>query len=103
MDTLLKEFENYCLAPEIDSGKARSYAKAIQLLCIFWNIANINEDTVIKMKNIEANLSLPESESYRELLSFLERRGQSSYLTGRFIKSALNYFFKFWENKTLLL
>lgn len=99
MDKLLNEFETYCQTPGVDSGKARSYSKAVQYLCDFLHEKNINEEVVIKMKSIEPYLSLPDSQLYEELLSFLENRRQSSYLKKRFIKAALKYFFDFWDNK----
>ena len=38
MQQLLNQFENYCQTPGIESGKARSYAKAIEYLCDYLNI-----------------------------------------------------------------
>jgi len=99
MDKLLNEFETYCQTPGVDSGKARSYSKAVQYLCDFLHAKNIDEEVVLKMKSIEPYLSLPDSQFYEELLSFLDNRRQSSYLKKRFVKVALKYFFDFWDNK----
>lgn len=99
MDRLLNEFETYCQTPGIDSGKARSYSKAVKYLCDFLNEKNINEEVVTKMKSVESYLSLPNSQFYEELLSFLDNRRQSSYLRKGFIKAALKYFFHFWDIK----
>lgn len=99
MERILNEFEVYCQTPGIDSGKARSYAKAIQYLCNFFETSQIDQSTVTKIKNSEQYLSDPNSILYKDLLTFLKSRKQSSYLEKRFIKAALNYFFDFWDSK----
>lgn len=99
MKILLEEFESYCQTPGIDSGKARSYAKAVQYLCDFLELTHIDESAVVKMKSLEPYLSHPNCKFYEELLSFLNVRKQASYLRKGFIKAALKYFFDFWDNK----
>lgn len=99
MENMLNEFEVYCQTPGVDSGKARSYAKAIQYLCDFLETTLIDQSVVTKIRNSEQFLSDPNSALYKDLLCFLKGRNQSSYLEKRFIKAALNYFFDFWDNK----
>lgn len=70
MDKLLNEFEAYCKTPGIDSGKARSYSKAVQYLCDFLHAKNIDEEVVIKMKSIEFYLYLPDSQFYKKAVKF---------------------------------
>lgn len=95
MEKFLAQFEEYCITPGVDSGKARSYAKAIEYLCDYLKISAINEETVLNVRNIENSLNDKSSKEYQELLSFLSNRGQKSYLTKGFIKAALKYFFEF--------
>ena len=38
MQEFFKKFEDYCKTPGVDSGKARSYAKAIEYLCDYLKI-----------------------------------------------------------------
>lgn len=95
MIKFLSEFEKFCITPGKDSGKARSYAKAIAYLCDYLNITEINEKTVLLIQNMEIGISDKNSETYHDLLSFLSSRGQKSYLTKGFIKAALKYFAEF--------
>ena len=97
MNRLLIEFETYCQTPGVNSGKARSYSNSIRYLCDFLNAKNIDEEVVLKFKSIEYYLSTPDSPFYKDMLIFLNERGQSSYLRKRFIKASLNHFFDFWE------
>ena len=95
MEKFLVQFEEYCITPGVDSGKARSYAKAIEYLCDYLKISVINEETALRIRNIENSIHDKDSETYKDLLSFLSERGQKSYLTKGFIKAALKYFFEF--------
>ena len=95
MEKFLVQFEEYCITPGVDSGKARSYAKAIEYLCDYLKISVINEETALRIRNIENSIHDKDSETYKDLLSFLSNRGQKSYLTKGFIKAALKYFFEF--------
>ena len=95
LEKFLIQFEEYCITPGIDSGKARSYAKAVEYLCDYLKISVINEETTLMIRNIEHNVYDKNSKTYQELLSFLSSRGQKSYLTKGFIKAALKYFFNF--------
>ncbi len=94
---LLKSFYAYCKTPGIDSGKAQSYVNAIQYLCDFLGVHQINEQIVAKFKSLEVEISRSNNATRIKLLNFLERRRQSSYLTGGFIRAALRYFYPFWE------
>jgi hypothetical protein len=94
---LLKSFYAYCKTPGIDSGKAQSYVNAIQYLCDFLGVHQINEQIVAKFKSLEIEISRSNNATRIKLLNFLERRRQISYLTGGFIRAALRYFYPFWE------
>ncbi len=97
MKKLLEKFENYCKTPGITSGKAKSYSRAIQYLCDFLNESYIDERVLSRIKNIEKSLPDKECDVYKELLTFLENRKQSSYLVSGFIQASLPYFFDFWK------
>ena len=97
LHNLLKSFYAYCKTPGIDSGKAQSYVNAIQYLCDFLGVYQINELIVAKFKSLEIEFSRSNNATRIKLLNFLERRRQSSYLTGGFIRAALRYFYPFWE------
>lgn len=104
MYNLLKNFKFYCKTPGIDSGKAQSYVNAIQYLCDFLGVCQINEQVVAKFKNLEFSIYRSGCEVRNNLLTFLKNRRQGSYLTGGFIRAALRYFYPFWEqykNKNL--
>ena len=95
METFLARFEEYCITPGVDSGKAKSYARAIEYLCDYLKISVINEESVLRIRNIENSVNDRNSKTYQELLSFLSNRGQKSYLEKGFIKAALKCFFEF--------
>lgn len=94
---LLKSFYVYCKTPGVDSGKAQSYVNAIQYLCDFLGVHQINEQIVAKFKSLEIEIYRSNNEVRNSLLTFLKNRRQSSYLTGGFIRAALRYFYPFWE------
>ena len=99
--TFFKQFEEYCITPGVDSGKARSYSRAIQYLCDYLNILQIDEQAVTKLKGIEHAINDKHSREYQNLLVFLTGRRQKSYLEGGFIKAALTYFFAFCRELNL--
>ncbi|MEG2719346.1 MAG: hypothetical protein RSA55_07400 [Clostridia bacterium] len=72
MERILNEFEVYCQTPGIDSGKARSYAKAIQYLCNFFETSQIDQSTVTKIKNSEQYLSDPNSILYKDTVDIFK-------------------------------
>ena len=49
MKEFLIQFEEYCKTPGVDSGKARSYAKAIEYLCDYLNITDIDMQAVAQI------------------------------------------------------
>ena len=53
MQKFLADFEEFCVTPGIESGKARSYAKAIEYLCDYLNITVIDAAAIAYIKNIE--------------------------------------------------
>ena len=95
MQKLLNQFENYCQTPGIESGKARSYAKAIEYLCDYLNITTIDPKSIAYLKSIENDIKNKNSALYKNLLDFLSDRGQKSYLTKGWIRAALKHFFDF--------
>ena len=95
MKKLLADFEEYCQTPGIESGKARSYAKAIEYLCDYLNITVIDTASIAYMKSIENNVKDKNSVLYKDLLAFLSTRGQKSYLTKGWIRAGLKHFFDF--------
>ena len=99
--TFFEQFEEYCVTPGIDSGKARSYLRAIQYLCDYLNISQIDEQAVIKLRSIENAINDKNSREYQNLLAFLAGRRQKSYLEGGFIKAGLTYFFAFCKLNNL--
>jgi hypothetical protein len=95
MERLLADFEEFCQTPGIDSGKARSYAKAIAYLCEYLNITVIDAASIAYMKSIENDIKDKNSALYKNLLVFLSARGQKSYLTKGWIRAGLKHFFDF--------
>ena len=95
MKKLLADFEEFCQTPGIESGKARSYAKAIEYLCDYLNITVIDTASIAYMKSIENNVKDKNSVLYKDLLTFLSTRGQKSYLTKGWIRAGLKHFFDF--------
>lgn len=99
MQEFLKEFEEYCKTPCVDSGKARSYANAIAYLCDYLKITAIDEQSVAYLKSVENNIKDKNSALYKSLLLFLAGRGQQSYLSKGWIRAGLSHFFKFVEHR----
>ena len=95
MQKFLVDFEEYCITPGVESGKARSYAKAIEYLCDYLNITVIDAAAIAYMKTIENDVKDKNSALYKDLLVFLSGRGQKSYLTKGWIRAALKHFFDF--------
>lgn len=94
-----KQFEEYCKTPGVDSGKAHSYAKAIEYLCDYLNITKIDEQAVSRIKTLESDICDKNNTFYGTLLSFLTGRGQKSYLESGYIQAALKYLFTFFERE----
>lgn len=95
MNKFFEAFEDYCKSPGVDSGKAKSYARAIEYLCNYLKIDVIDRNAVIRIKAIEDSINDKNSALYKDLLSFLSGRRQSSYLSKGFVKAALKYFFEY--------
>ena len=95
MQKFLSRFEEYCKTPGIESGKARSYANAIAYLCDYLGISTIDDKSVSYIKSKENEIKDKDSALYKDLLVFLSRRGQKSYLTKGWIKAALSYLYDF--------
>lgn len=95
LNEFLSQFEDYCKTPGVDSGKARSYVKAIEYLCDYLKITDIDAQSVALIKSLEIDLNNKKSPLYQSLLLFLVGRGQKSYLEKGYIKASLKYFFAF--------
>ena len=70
MQNFEREFEEFCKSPNIDSGKARSYVRAIRYLCDYMGIYEMNAEAVNKIKMVEGNIRDKNSLFYKELLKF---------------------------------
>lgn len=97
MREFLFRFEDYCKTPGIESGKARSYAKAIEYLLEYLGITSIDVQSVSLIKSLENDICDKNSTIYQGLLLFLMGRGQKSYLENGYIKAALKYLFPFFK------
>ena len=93
MQNFEKDFEEFCKSPSVNSGKARSYTKAILYLCDYMEIYEMNEETVNKIKLVEDSIEDKNSTFYKGLLKFLDGRRQKSYLEKGFISAALKYLY----------
>lgn len=97
MQDFFEQFETYCKTPGVDSGKARSYAKAIEYLCDYLKISTIDDESILLIKRLEDDIYNKKSALYIEFLLFLISRGQKSYLENGYVKAALKYFFAFFK------
>ena len=79
IDRILDDFEEYC-TNEIVSGKARSYKLAIKYLCDYLKITQFYNESIAKIEYTANELKDYNSSTYKEVLSFLTKRRQSSYL-----------------------
>ena len=100
MQEFFRQFEDYCKTPGVDSGKARSYAKAIEYLCDYLKITTIDSESVALIKSLENEIYDKHSSLYNGLLLFLIGRGQRSYLENGYVKASLKYFFEFFKYTT---
>ena len=97
MQEFFLQFQDYCKTPGVDSGKARSYAKAIEYLCDYLKITAIDIQSVSQIKSLENDICNKNSNLYKNFLLFLIGRGQRSYLENGYVKAALKYFFAFFK------
>lgn len=97
MQEFEKSFEEFCKSPGVDSGKARSYAKAIRYLCDYMGIYIMDDDAILKIKAVESSINDKNSKFYCELLSFLHSRRQTSYLEKGYIRAAFRYFNRYFN------
>mgnify|MGYP003318245987 FL=1 len=100
MQEFFRQFEDYCKTPGVDSGKARSYAKAIEYLCDYLKITTIDIKSVSLIKELENEIYDKHSAFYSSFLMFLIGRGQRSYLENGYVKASLKYFFAFFKYTT---
>lgn len=94
---ILNQFKNYCTNPNIKSGKASSYAKAIEYLCDFLNISEINNENIIKIEESNNFIRDNNSDKYKALSQILKQNGRESYLTHGYIKAAIPQFLTFYN------
>ena len=95
MQEFFLQFQDYCKTPGVDSGEARSYAKAIEYLCDYLKISYIDANAIAQIKNAESYVKDKNSAMYKDLLEFLSNRGQKSYLSKGWIRAGLKHFFDF--------
>lgn len=100
MQDFFNQFEEYCKTPGVDSGKARSYSKAIAYLCDYLKISEIDIQAIAQIKSLETDIYNKNSAFYNSFLLFLTGRGQKSYLENGYVKAALKYFFAFFKYTT---
>lgn len=100
MKSILDKFKDYCTDPRIESGKASSYAKAIEYLCDFLGITELNSQSIVQIENSRNFISDRNSKLYKELLLNLEINKRSSYLTNGYIKAAIPQFIDFYNKYT---
>lgn len=77
---ILNQFKNYCTNQNIKSGTS-SYARAIEYLCDFLNISEINNENIIKIEESNNFIRDNNSDKYKELSQILKQNGRESYLT----------------------
>ena len=94
IDRILDDFEEYC-TNEIVSGKARSYKLAIKYLCDDLKITQFDNESIAKIEYTANELKDYNSSTYKEVLSFLTKRRQSSYLLKGWINAGVNQFLRF--------
>ena len=94
IDRILDDFEEYC-TNEIVSGKAKSYKFAIKYLCDYLKITQFDNESSAKIENTANVLKDYSSSTYKEVLSFLAKRRQSSYLLKGWINAGVNQFIRF--------
>ena len=70
MEKFERDFEEFCKSPYVNSGKARSYAKAIRYLCDYMQICEVNEESIKKIRLVDENIKDKNSAFYRGLLDF---------------------------------
>lgn len=70
MQNFEREFEEFCTSPNVDSGKARSYVRAICYLCDYMEVYEMNKDTVSKIKMVEESIKEKNSSFYQGFLKF---------------------------------
>ena len=85
----LEEFEFFC-TDRMNSNKGVSYKLAIKYLCEFLGIKIMNQDAYELILKTRSSLQYESSDLYKELLMFLSRRRQRSYLEKGFIHAAIN-------------
>lgn len=101
MEKIFEEFKEYCEDPNIESGKAVSYARAIKYLCEFFNFNDKSSSLSLKkqMVDIEPEVQNKEGLIYSDFLQFLTARGQKSYLSKGFIRAAIPHFILFLSDR----
>jgi hypothetical protein len=97
MNDVLNDFEDYCTDVEIVSGKARSYKLAIMYLCDYLKISQFDNESIAKIERTAKVIRDSNSNTYKELLVFLTKRRQSSYLLKGWINAAVGQFSSFMK------
>ena len=64
MDKVLNKFKDFCINPNINSGKATSYSNAIKYLCEYFNITVIDDSTIAKFNDLQTEIRNKNSQFY---------------------------------------
>ena len=85
-----EEFKNYCTNPDIKSGKAQSYSKAIKYLCDYLKIYPHDSKSIKHLIDYQKYIKDKNSSEHKKLLSYLSAKGHPSYLTDGYISAAFS-------------
>ena len=95
-----EEFKEFCRSKNSpNSGKATSYVNAIKIIFEFLDISekNVSYIEFNKILQIEKTIHNKNSDGYSELLNFVTKRGQKSYLENYHMSAALTLFKEFYK------
>ncbi len=97
-------FKAFCAHsfPKTGSGAAGSYANVIKYLLEFLEIEKVDNQTILGIKSLEADLLDKNNPLFQKLYIFFRERGQLSYLEKGFLKAALPILYSFWEQQDAL-
>ena len=93
------DFKSFCNSKgSPNSGKASAYVQSIKILFEFLDISanDVSPSDFKKIIQIESAIHNKKSKEYSELLKFVTKRGQTSYLEKYFVSAALDFFKDFY-------
>lgn len=101
-NTFEQKFVPFCETEGVESGKAESYFRAIKYLAEYLSLPDFGHGNAYIILEKENEIKNRAGEFYHQLEQWLLRRGQTSYLTGGFIRAALTFFGRFAADNNLL-